>query len=250
MAPPERRRSARELYRQLDGPDDDSFRRSLAGRMRGLGERAVHRAGADPLAAAQQRRAALADYDRVRRRRFRWILAGGVAALVAAEVAYFEFVAIPGKTPPPTQVAEAVAMPASPAPPRPPPVIVKANVPAGPSPAESPLTQRPLSRDDVREVQRRLHGFGFNAGPVDGVVGRTTQGAVMHYRQSRGLPQSGTVDRALLERLRDDGAPQSAPPRAARRSAPPSPPPRSTDPFEPVRVEFERFERWVQSLGR
>jgi hypothetical protein len=78
-----------------------------------------------------------------------------------------------------------------------------------------------------------------------------TEGAVMHYQQDRGQPQTGTVNRQLLEQLRQDPAPQ-----IAQRTARPDtratrwPAPRRSDPFEPVRVAGERFGRWLDSLVR
>jgi len=108
-----------------------------------------------------------------------------------------------------------------------------------------------LGRDDVREVQARLQSFGFNPGSVDGVLGAMTEGAVMHYQQARGQPQTGTVDRSLLEQLRQDPAPQLAQ-RAARPDARStrSPGVRRSDPFEPVRTAGNRLGQWLESLTR
>ena len=87
-----------------------------------------------------------------------------------------------------------------------------------PSSAAAPLAApEPLRGEEVREVQKRLQGFGFNPGPADGVAGRMTAGAVMSYQQSRGQPQTGDIDRELLEQLRQDPAPQVAPPPACER---------------------------------
>src|SRR6478672_5113540 len=59
----------------------------------------------------------------------------------------------------------------------------------------------PLRGAEVREVQKRLQGFGFSPGPADGVAGRMTAAAVMNYQQSRGQARSGDIDRDLLEQL-------------------------------------------------
>lgn len=46
-------------------------------------------------------------------------------------------------------------------------------------------------RDLVRSVQRALRQRGFNAGPIDGVVGRRTRAALASFQEAQGLPQSG-----------------------------------------------------------
>jgi CheY-like chemotaxis protein len=119
------------------------------------------------------------------------------------------------------------------------------------APVEPAPNQSPLRRDEVREVQARLRSFGFNPGSVDGAPGATTEGAVMHYQQDRGQPQTGTVDRELLEQLRQGPAPQIAQ-RAARPDARAtrSPGARRSDPFEPVRAAGNRLGQWLESLTR
>jgi peptidoglycan hydrolase-like protein with peptidoglycan-binding domain len=124
---------------------------------------------------------------------------------------------------------------------------------------EAPLEPAPaltsLQRDEMREVQMRLRSFGFNPGPVDGAPGAMTESAVMHYQRNRGQPQTGKVDRDLLEQLRQDPAPQVAQraPRPASRpvaGATTSPGPRPSDPFDPVRAAGDRLGRWLESLVR
>jgi peptidoglycan hydrolase-like protein with peptidoglycan-binding domain len=123
-------------------------------------------------------------------------------------------------------------------------------------PVELAPSQATLRPDEVREAQARLRSFGFNPGPLDGTAGRMTGSAVMHYQQNRGHLQTGTVDRQLLEQLRQDPTPQVAQQvaqRAARNAAGPAP--RSTgvrrsDPFEPVRAAGDRFGQWLGSLTR
>jgi Putative peptidoglycan binding domain len=117
------------------------------------------------------------------------------------------------------------------------------------TPAPDPT---PLQRAEIREVQTKLYTFGFNPGPIDGTAGPMTQKAVTQYQADRGLAQTGTVDRALLEELRDDPAPQVA------QAPPPAPAPRpartyarrSSDPFGPLRQAGDRLSQWFQSLGR
>jgi len=73
---------------------------------------------------------------------------------------------------------------------------------------EATPSQVPLERNEIQEVQKRLRSFGFNPGPIDGAVGTKTAEAVIKYQQARGQLQTGTVNRELLEQLRQDAAPQ------------------------------------------
>jgi peptidoglycan hydrolase-like protein with peptidoglycan-binding domain len=72
-----------------------------------------------------------------------------------------------------------------------------------------------------------------------------TAGAVMSYQQSRGQPQTGDIDRELLEQLRQDPAPQAAPP----------PPTRTAQRMRTQTAArhpgpFDRLGRWLDSLVR
>jgi len=80
-----------------------------------------------------------------------------------------------------------------------------------------------------------------------------TQAAIARYQQERGQPQTGVVDRDLLEQLRQDPAPPVVAPQVAQRAARParaSSAARQSDPFEPLRVAARDVERWFQGLGR
>jgi hypothetical protein len=73
----------------------------------------------------------------------------------------------------------------------------------------------------------------------------------MHYQQNRGQPQTGKVDRELLEQLRQDPAPKIVQRATGPYARPtPSPGPRRSDPFEPVRAAGDRLGRWMESLTR
>jgi hypothetical protein len=236
---------------------DDLFIDVMADFSRKLGERAARQSAGGLAAAAQERREALQAYDRARRRQR--ILTAGVAAgaLIALAIASL---GPPNAAPvaPPPAVAAAPAEPA-------PAVMVAATEPTAlpdtasavpptePAPTEptasstaAPAPPAPLRGEEVREVQKRLQGFGFNPGPADGVAGRMTAGAVMSYRQSRGQPQTGDIDRDLLEQLRQDPAPQVAA----------APPPQRT--AQRARTQtaarhpgpFDQLGRWLDSLVR
>ncbi len=124
-----------------------------------------------------------------------------------------------------------------------------------PAPADAAPNQAALRRDEIKEAQVRLLAFGFNPGPVDGVPGPMTEDAVMHYQRHRGQQQTGTVDRQLLEQLRQDPAPP-VPQQVAQRAAKPDaratrpPEPRHSDPFDSMRAAGNRLGRWLDSLMR
>ena len=261
---------------KADGRDDEISELSMAELSRRLGERAARQRAVDPGAAKAARRAALQAYERARVHRLRVGLAFAVAAVVGSAIAYL-VPTVPASSsaaarPEPTSSLERMAAAPAAAPPDRTwpssapsspstatsvaftPAVVPAAAPvtaSEPSPVESAPNAAPLRRDEMREVQARLRSFGFNPGPVDGAPGAMTEGAVMHYQQNRGQPQTGKVDRELLEQLRQDPAPQLVQ-RAAGPYARPtrSPGPRRSDPFEPVRAAGNRLGQWLDSLGR
>jgi hypothetical protein len=55
--------------------------------------------------------------------------------------------------------------------------------------------------DPVREAQRRLNAAGFDAGPVDGIVGPRTERALIKYQAANGLEVTGELDAATLARF-------------------------------------------------
>jgi Membrane-bound lytic murein transglycosylase B len=68
-----------------------------------------------------------------------------------------------------------------------------------------PRSERPLSRSETEEMQRRLTGLGFDTQGVDGIIGPATRSAVRGFQSSRGLPADGFASAALLARLRAEG---------------------------------------------
>ena len=107
----------------------------------------------------------------------------------------------------------------------------------------------------IREIQFMLLRLGLDPGPIDGVVGRQTNGAVHEFQSQAGLPVAdlanmGTVSREFLTRLRDQAsraifsnrqAPQSSPGSTALGSpAPPSAAPGAVVPA-PVQPAPDRF---------
>ena len=86
----------------------------------------------------------------------------------------------------------AVAAPVAPAAPAAPPVAAVAAEPS-----------RPLTKDEIRELQGKLGAAGFTAGPIDGVVGPQTQAALRRYAESRSLAKPEANQETLL-RLRSE----------------------------------------------
>ncbi len=65
-----------------------------------------------------------------------------------------------------------------------------------------PASERPLSRNEVEELQERLLAKGYDPGTPDGVIGRQTRAALRAYQQAAGLPPDGYPSYELLEKLR------------------------------------------------
>lgn len=245
--------------------NDPTFTEVVSDFSRRLSER--EKSGADPMAAARQRREALREYDRTHRHR--QILIGGfaVGGLAGLVLAMITPPAAPPHLAPPASAATSGPAPAmaavapSPAPPVATPPATEPPSPPATATVDTPpaevavaatasaelaaATAAPaelLRAEEVREVQTKLRGFGFDPGPADGVPGRMTMAAATQYQQRRGLAQTGQVDRELLDQLRQDPAPQVAqrrtPVRAGSAYARREPNP------------LERLGQWLDSIVR
>jgi len=135
----------------------------------------------------------------------------------------------------------------------PPPVASETNV-AEPSPAE--LERQRL----VRDVQVELRRLGLYEGTLDGLKGPATERGVRAYQRTRGLPETGLVDTALLARLAMDtggASPEPSgppiPPRAPEAgntsSAPVPPAPVAGTPSVPRDARLARVQKALASLG-
>ena len=108
-------------------------------------------------------------------------------------------VAAPVELPPPARPEVAEVRPA----PMPAPAPA-ATTPVAPSPpAVAAAPPRPLSKDEIKELQGKLGAAGFTAGPIDGVVGPQTEAALRRYAQSRRLAKPEATQETLL-RLRSE----------------------------------------------
>jgi membrane-bound lytic murein transglycosylase B len=72
----------------------------------------------------------------------------------------------------------------------------------GPLITKKPKVDKPLSRQDVSDMQRRLTANGFDTGGIDGRVGPMTRKAIKAFQKSNLLPADGYPSMGLLERLR------------------------------------------------
>jgi len=109
--------------------------------------------------------------------------------------------------------------------------------PASLPPAAAAETARPqLAQASVTaELQRELNALGYDAGPVDGLMGARTRSAIQGYQRDRGLVVDGQPSSALLEHVRASA-------RAAReeRAAPAAPAAISTEVVVEIQSELRR----------
>lgn len=69
--------------------------------------------------------------------------------------------------------------------------------------------RRPMLRgDDVADLQRRLNGFGFDAGRVDGIFGDRTANSLADFQRNVGLPADAICGPSTLRALERLGAPK------------------------------------------
>jgi membrane-bound lytic murein transglycosylase B len=70
----------------------------------------------------------------------------------------------------------------------------------GLGPLKSPRREeRPLSRDQVTELQERLNALGYDAGEPDGQAGPRTRAAVRAFQKATELPADGYTDKPVYE---------------------------------------------------
>jgi hypothetical protein len=115
------------------------------------------------------------------------------------------------------------------------------------APDPSPPAETLSGRQLVAEVQRELNRLGYEAGPVDGLMGTRSRNAIRDYQGTVGLAQDGQPTAALLARLRQTEREPAA-------TAPPKPEPTSArrvaldDAFSDG--DFRRNPPWTVLSGR
>ena len=60
-------------------------------------------------------------------------------------------------------------------------------------------------RQAVSDLQRLLNERGYDAGPVDGLLGQKTRNAIIAFQRDSGLEPDGAVNQALIEKLLPEG---------------------------------------------
>ena len=67
--------------------------------------------------------------------------------------------------------------------------------------AQAPALSDEEMRRAVANIQAILNDQGYDAGPVDGVMGDRTRNAIVAFQRDNGLSATGDVDQALVEKL-------------------------------------------------
>lgn len=134
------------------------------------------------------------------------------------------------KTAPDKQIERASSPPAaeSPKQPRTSEAAASRSGETSPPASEVPKSARtpesgPIRKDEtmsVADIQRRLREVGYDAGPVDGMMGKSTIGALKKFQQDNNLAVTGQADAATVDRLRQQKTGVVAGPPAARTSSP------------------------------
>jgi peptidoglycan hydrolase-like protein with peptidoglycan-binding domain len=79
---------------------------------------------------------------------------------------------------------------------------VTSHAPPPPEPKFLDMSAVPaLTPDRVMKVQQALHRKGFDAGPIDGILGPMTKEAVRKYQERYGMNPSGEIDNQTLYAL-------------------------------------------------
>lgn len=71
----------------------------------------------------------------------------------------------------------------------------------GPLLTARPASEQRLSRDQVEKIQELLASYGFDPGPIDGVIGSQTRQAIKEFQRTAKLPADGHPSPELLEVL-------------------------------------------------
>jgi membrane-bound lytic murein transglycosylase B len=80
------------------------------------------------------------------------------------------------------------------------PIMIQVGT-AGTTGEQRPEQEKLISKDSLKLVQERLKTEGVYAGPVDGELNTQTEAALRAYQEKKGIPVSGTADKATLKEL-------------------------------------------------
>lgn len=108
-----------------------------------------------------------------------------------------------------------------------------ADPPAAVRTTKAARDDRPLDRAGVRRLQAGLARLGFRPGPIDGLPGPRTAGAVKRYRAAHHLPTRRPLTRDLLRHVEKRlAAARAAKPAAKHAAKPAAPPPPNLSPAD------------------
>ena len=71
---------------------------------------------------------------------------------------------------------------------------------------QSASSQTSHSAEVIQQVQEKLNSAGYDAGPVDGMLGPQTEQALTAFQNEKGLQASGQLDSQTLAALEIDGS--------------------------------------------
>lgn len=67
--------------------------------------------------------------------------------------------------------------------------------------SDKPWAGQQFALSDVEKVQEKLNNEGFNAGPVDGLIGPKTTEGIRSFQESNNLTASGELNRETIDAL-------------------------------------------------
>lgn len=70
------------------------------------------------------------------------------------------------------------------------------------------VVKRPPSRTELKQAERRLSEMGYNAGPADGVVDKTTRDALVLFQKWEGRSVTGRLTRSEFDAIMSAEPPQ------------------------------------------
>jgi len=69
--------------------------------------------------------------------------------------------------------------------------------------SKSSLPNKPIfDRTKIKEAQMLLNNKGYNAGVVDGIIGKKTRKAIRQFQKDQRIKADGTLTESLLAKLR------------------------------------------------
>ena len=67
--------------------------------------------------------------------------------------------------------------------------------------SDKPWASQQFALSDVEKVQEKLNNEGFNAGPVDGLIGPKTMDGIRSFQESKNITASGELNKETVDAL-------------------------------------------------